>query len=91
MISRRTKDALAVAKSRGVKLGNPNLKADNLVRIRQADEFADSLRGTLVAFKAQGFSQERILKELNHLGVKTPRGGKWNSCTQLRNILKRIG
>jgi len=90
MISVRTKEALRVAKARGVKLGNPNIKADNARRIKQADAFAQSLEGTLVAFRAQGFSQEEMISELNNLGVLTPRGGTWNSCTQLRNVLKRI-
>jgi len=60
------------------------------VRIKQADEFAEGLRGTLEAFKAQGFSQERIIAELNNSGVKAPRSGMWTSCTQLRNVIRRL-
>jgi len=90
MISRRTKDALQVARSRGVKLGNPNLKADNSRRTKQADAYAEGLRGTLDAFKAQGYSHERMILELNKMGVRAARGGKWTSCTQLRNVLRRV-
>jgi DNA invertase Pin-like site-specific DNA recombinase len=90
MISKRTKEALQAAKARGVKLGNPNLQADNQRRIERANAFAEGLRRTLEAFKAQGYSQEQMIAELNKMGVRTPRGGKWNSCTQLRNVLKRI-
>ena len=49
IISRRIKDALGVLKAKGVKLGNPQLGADNRVRTEQADAFAEGLRGTLEA------------------------------------------
>ena len=68
IISKRTKDALQVAKSRGVRLGNPNLRGDNQKRKERADTFAEGLRVTLDAFKAQGFTQERMKQELILLG-----------------------
>jgi len=89
MISKRTKEALAAAKARGVKLGNPNLKPDNEVRSRMAREFAESLKPTLDGFKAQGFSQRRMAEELNRLGVGAARGGVW-SLHQLQLVLKRL-
>jgi len=88
-ISRRTKEALAAAKARGVKLGNPNLKPDNEKRSREAQEFAESLRPTLEGFKVQGFSQRRMVDELNALGVAARRGGLW-SLIQLQLVLKRL-
>ena len=89
-ISKRTKEALAVAKARGVKLGNPNLKPDNEKRSREAQEFAESLRATLEGFKAQGFSQRRMVDELNdNLKVPARRGGLW-SLIQLQLVLKRL-
>ena len=53
-ISTRTKAALQAAKARGVRLGNPNLKADNKARSKAAKVRAQSLKVTLQAFKAQG-------------------------------------
>ena len=89
MISKRTREALAVAKARGNKLGNPNLKSDNAKREAQAREFAENLRPTLEAFKGQGISQRKIVEELNRLGVKAPRGGEW-SLMQLQRVIKKL-
>lgn len=88
-ISERTKEGLAAAKARGVKLGNPNLKADNEKRITQANEFAEILRPTLKGFKAQGMSQRQMVEQLNLTGVKTARGKEWSLMT-LQRTLKRL-
>ena len=90
MISQRTKNGLAHAKARGVKLGNPNLQRDNKVKQERAQKFAESLRTTLEAYVAQGMTQRAIVDELNHVGIKTRRGGRW-SLIQLQNVLKRLG
>ena len=89
IISKRTKDALQVAKSRGVRLGNPNLRGDNQKRKERADAFAEGLRGTLDGFQAQGFTQERMIQELNGMRVCAPSGGSWG-FTQLRRVLNRL-
>jgi DNA invertase Pin-like site-specific DNA recombinase len=89
LISERTKAALARAKARGKKLGNPNLRADNRVRSRRAQEFAERLRGTLEALRSRGLSQRAIVAELNKLGTKTPRGGEW-SLIQVQRVLARL-
>lgn len=90
LISKRTKDALAAAKDRGVKLGNPNLKSDNTLRRAQATEFAESLRATLEGYKANGLSQRVICNELDSIGITTPRGGQW-SQVQLQRVMTRLG
>ena len=88
-ISQRTKEALARVKARGKKLGNPHLKADNIKRKQQAQEFAEKLRPTLEAFKQQGMTQRQMVVELNKIGVKTARGGEW-SLVQLQRVLGRL-
>jgi DNA invertase Pin-like site-specific DNA recombinase len=89
MISVRTKNGLAHAKARGVKLGNPNLQRDNKVKQERAQNFAESLRTTLEGYVAQGMTQRAIVDELNNIGIKTRRGGRW-SLIQLQNVLKRL-
>ncbi len=88
-ISRRTKEALARAKARGVKLGNPNLQPDNEKRGKQAKEFARRLGPTLQALRQQGLSQRAIVAELNNLRVAAPRGGRW-SLVQVQRVLNRL-
>ncbi len=89
LISKRTKEALAVAKSRGVKLGNPKLKVDNSKRKEQAQAFADKLKPTMQAYREQGMSQRKIVEELNSVGIGAPRGGEW-SLMQVQRVFKRL-
>ena len=78
-ISSRTKAALAAAKARGVRLGNPRLHIDNSARIQSAQDFAERLQPTIEAWRSQGLTQRAMVTELNRLGVKAPRGGRWRS------------
>jgi putative DNA-invertase from lambdoid prophage Rac len=89
MISQRTKNGLAHAKARGVKLGNPNLQCDNKIKQQKAQRFAESLRTTLEGYVAQGMTQRSIAAELDRVGIKTRRGGQW-SLAQVQNVLKRL-
>lgn len=96
-ISARTKVALAQAKARGVKLGNPNLTAGGRIKgnaagvktIKEAaDAFAARVLPTIEAFKGQGMSLRGIAAELNKLGVQTARGKLW-TATAVKNVLER--
>lgn len=91
-ISKRTKDALAAAKARGVKLGTAgaaNLKPNVEARQRAADAFAVKLAGVVAGFRTQNLSQRDMVAELNALGIKTPNGGTWHRG-QLCRLLERI-
>ncbi|MCA8228423.1 recombinase family protein [Burkholderia vietnamiensis] len=91
-ISKRTKDALAAAKARGVKLGTAgaaNLKPNVEARQRAADAFAGKLAGMVAGFRARNLSQRDMVAELNALGIKTAKGGQWHRG-QLCRLLERI-
>lgn len=79
LISRRTKDALAAAKARGVQLGNPELAAANRAVAR---ERAEALRPVLMELRDLSANAAGV--ELNRRGVPTPASGKWHAKTVLR-------
>lgn len=101
-ISRRTKEALAAAKARGVKLGNPNGAAalrragEEGVALRKAvasnaDAFAQTLAQVLGSIRAEGHASLRaIAEELNVRGIQTRRGGRWH-VSNVRDLLERLG
>jgi DNA invertase Pin-like site-specific DNA recombinase len=85
MISQRTKEALAAAKARGVKLGNPTLAANNAAA---AAARAEALRETLTPMV--GMSSRAIAQRLTEMGVKAPRGGGWSRQSVIR-VMLRLG
>lgn len=91
-ISERTKDALAMAKKRGVVLGAAgaaNLRPN--VERRQADAaaFAEKLRGQIKGFELRRLTQRQMVDDLNQLDIRTAKGGKW-SLIQLQRVLARL-
>ncbi|TIM38366.1 recombinase family protein [Mesorhizobium sp.] len=94
MIAQRTKDALAAAKARGVKLGNPNIakaqKAAAQRRMAIADGFAANALPIIREIQATGASMRKTAAALNARGIPTARGGTW-AATQISDILKRDG
>lgn len=91
-ISQRTKDALAIAKSRGIALGQAgaaNLRPNLEARQKTADEFATKLRTLFDAMKGQGLSQRAMVEELNAIGVPAPKGGAWR-LTQVQRVIARL-
>lgn len=89
-ISERTKEALAVVKARGVKLGNPHLRELHRPLKENADAFAEKLRPTITAYRSSGMTQRGIVEALNDLEVKTPRNGKWG-LRQVQLLMARLG
>jgi DNA invertase Pin-like site-specific DNA recombinase len=80
LISKRTKEALAAAKARGVTLGGLNAKG----RENQAAaiERAEQLRP--VFSDLASLSHRKAANELNARNVPTPEGGKWHATTVVR-------
>ncbi|GFO58753.1 resolvase [Geomonas silvestris] len=100
MISERTRQALAAAKARGVKLGNskgegftPEIQKAGAVaaaaaRIEKADTFAVRVKPMAEKLKAEGLSLRGIAAKLNEKGIKTPRGKQW-TATAVKNAMER--
>jgi DNA invertase Pin-like site-specific DNA recombinase len=80
LISRRTKDALAAAKARGVVIGGLRDKGREL----QAEAFdrAEALRPVFA--ELADMSANAMAIELNKRGVPTPKGGTWHAGTVIR-------
>ena len=98
LISQRTRAALAIAKARGVCLGNPSptpataemAAAARQARSRQVVERAVDVLAVVRQAQAEGASSLRaIAAELNTHGVLTPAGkAKW-SPSQVQRLLAR--
>jgi len=105
-ISKRTKEALAVARERlarkGERLGNPNgAKALRKARkgntaavaeiVRGADERAEEYREVLEDVRNSGHqSFSSIAAELNRREIEAPRGGRWYPASVAR-LQARLG
>ena len=86
MISERTKEALAKAKQRGVKLGNPNVGK----MVTDAAAARDAVLEPILR-EMWEMPLRTIAEELNNRNIPTPRGGdKWTPMTVSR-VLKRLG
>lgn len=100
-ISRRTKEALQIAKSKGKKLGNPNGAAalrrtakGNVAALQviksKADSHALDLKPVIESLAQEGItSLGSIAAALNDRGMRTPRGGQWHK-TSVSNLLSRL-
>lgn len=91
-ISQRTKEALAAAKRRGAKLGNPR-PADSLARgrsTRSAEHAAhrERVRPLIERLRNSGATYRAIAGELERLGIPTARGRRWDPSTVRRVLVK---
>lgn len=95
MISKRTTDALAALKARGVKLGTPeNLMRGNVLAAKMqaanANATAERLRPIIDSIKAEGVTTVRgIAEALNEKGYVTERGGSFHIAT-VQRVLSRL-
>jgi DNA invertase Pin-like site-specific DNA recombinase len=84
-ISSRTKAALAAAKARGVKLGNPHGSANLKPGIgteassEAARSFAHGLLPMVNELEASGLSLNAIARQFNEDGIRSRRGGIWTA------------
>lgn len=100
-ISKRTTEALAAAKARGTRLGNPmgakafgeyrgNGAAVEAIKAK-AKAFATDVLPIIEAIRSEGHSSLRaIAGELNSRGVMTARGGKWGPQS-VSDVLRAAG
>lgn len=99
MISKRTKEALAAAKARGTKLGNPHglsVKAAQRGRLLgiesrrvRSREFAAKRIDAIKRLREEGLSLNAIARRFNAEGTLTSRGkvGSWTATT-VRTIIR---
>ena len=87
-ISTRTKAALAAAKERGVRLGNPRIAEMNSARKRTARKFADKHAPLIWSLRNKGRTLQEIADVLNESGFTTARGCQFFPA-QVGTILKR--
>ena len=79
-ISRRTKDALAAARARGVKLGG--LNRGGIAKQQAAADFAERMRSTFE--ELADLSARQAAATLNAFGIKTAEGGQWHASQVVR-------
>lgn len=99
LISQRTKDALAAAKARGVKLGGDrgNLSsvsgfgraASQAVRSSKAASRAKDLAPIIKGLMSEGQSLRTIAATLDAQGISTPQGCSWTAAAVSR-VIKRL-
>jgi DNA invertase Pin-like site-specific DNA recombinase len=93
LIAGRTKSALAAAKAKGVKLGNPNIEAAQEAAVAavkaEADRAANNVLPIIAEIRKSGATTLRgVAQALNARGIPTPRGGRWHAMS-VRNALAR--
>src|SRR6478752_2088552 len=98
LIGERTKNALAAAKARGVKLGNPNGaralrgkqvgNADAVAKIKEnAAQRAAGLKGIVDDIKQSGITTVRgVADELHTRGIRAPRWDTWHPTAVNRMV-----
>jgi len=92
LISQRIIEAMAVAKIRGVKMGNPR-PAPSLARGRETiavrlEAHRQLMQPLIVPLRESGLSLRAVAGELNRRGIKTVWGRQWAAAT-VNGMLKR--
>lgn len=88
LISERTRNALAEAKKRGVRLGSHGAVLAARHR-QQAVDHAHSLASVVQPLVDNGQSYSAIARHLNDLGIPTAKGGRFYAETA-KNVIRRL-
>jgi DNA invertase Pin-like site-specific DNA recombinase len=93
LISARTRDALAAAKKRGVKLGGPKLTEARKVALENIKANADRSAANVLPvikeiMRAGATSLRDVAEALNARGIPTSRGGRWHPQS-VANVMAR--
>jgi DNA invertase Pin-like site-specific DNA recombinase len=88
LTSRRTRDALAQAKARGVKIGNPSPReaARLATMARWPRETAPEVVALIKSRFMQSWSLRAIARDLNRQNIRTAHGAVWYASS-VRNVL----
>jgi DNA invertase Pin-like site-specific DNA recombinase len=83
LISQRTKAAMARAKARGTRLGNPRIEEarEKALAMHRAQRAAPEVTKLMADWRAQGKALREIDWELNRQGLRPPRGCRWYAET----------
>ena len=87
-ISLRTKAAMAAAKARGAKFGNPRIHEINQPRKRKAHQLDSRISPMIRTLRNEGMSYQRIATTLNKMGERRPQGNVYHP-TQVKRIFDR--
>jgi DNA invertase Pin-like site-specific DNA recombinase len=93
LISKRTTEALAAAKAKGVVLGNPQIERAREKAVAKITDRADQRAANVIPIMRQiqrsgATSLRQIAEALNARGINAPRGGQWHA-TSVRNVMAR--
>jgi len=93
LIAERTRAALASAKERGVKLGNPRLgiarESAQAAIEANADQFCQNVAPIIGQIRRSGITTlQGVADALAARGIPTARGGKWHPMT-VKNVERR--
>lgn len=87
-ISQRTKAALAEAKRRGTRLGNPRIEEARVAasKVHRSRRPAAEVLALMTNWREQGWTYLRVAEELNRLSIRPSRGRQWYGSS-VRNCL----
>jgi DNA invertase Pin-like site-specific DNA recombinase len=89
MISQRTKAALAEAKRRGTRLGNPRIEAARTLALaaHHAHRPEPEVLTLMVEWRSQGKTLRAIAHDLNRLNIRPARGREWYASSVRGQLL----
>jgi DNA invertase Pin-like site-specific DNA recombinase len=90
LISQRTRAAMAAAKARGIKLGNPRYQ-EALVKAREARGYRPAppeVLQLIAEWRGQGDVLRKIADRLNGLNIRTPQGSRWYASSVRAALLR---